>query len=80
MARKRPLLAISLALAAIVPAALAGCGGTPATPTAGTGASVTPGATAPFTGTVPAEMPTAPGENPAPVGTGVPAVVPTTQP
>ena len=90
MARKKYLLAVSLALAAIAPATLAGCGGSPATPTVST--STTPGAappnagtpsiaTAPITGTVPGEVPTVTGNAPLPQGTGeVPAAVPSTQP
>ena len=82
MARKRYFLAASLALAAIAPAALVGCGGSPATPTIG--ASTTPGATSPVTGTVgmaPTPLPTEPGNVPVPQGTAVaPAAVPSVQP
>ena len=90
MARKK-YQAFTLALAAIAPAVLAGCGGSPTTPTL---SASTPGANSPITGTVsagtatstgdliiPTEVPTAVGNAPLPQGTGVPpAALPTTQP
>ena len=86
----KKIMSLTLALAAIAPAALVGCGGSPATPTIG---SSTPGAQAPITGTLPARtpntapngtlptaVPTAEGNAPPPLGTGVPAGLPTQQP
>lgn len=78
MTRKTRLMALTLALAAIAPAALAGCGGAAATPTLSTG--MRPEATSIITGTVPTQIPTMEGGLPQPVGTGVPSAVQTAQP